>query len=416
MKKILIFSLAYNPFIGGAEIALKEITDRIDTIQFDMITLRFDSTLPRYERIGNIDVYRIGFGKKNPTSTELLQFPLYVNKVLYPVLAFFKAISLYRKNHYDALWAMMSYMGFPIVFFRMFYKKVPYILTLQEGDPIPQITGRRRIRVVYYFFKKVFTDASVVQAISSFLLNFSRTMGFRGEGVVIPNGVDLKKFEIRRSKSEIDELRKILGIKDDEKVLITTSRLVPKNAVGDVIKSLVSLPKHTQFIIVGDGPDRALLGALAEREGVSDRVKFLGNVSYQEIPKYLAVSDIFIRPSLSEGLGNSFIEAMAARVPVIATPVGGIVDFLFDPDTNQEKEPTGLFCEVENPLSIAKKVMMLLHRNFRSTETFMREKIVYNAEKLVHEQYDWNLIAENMKREVFDYVLLSELSHSHKND
>ncbi len=400
MKKVLIFSLAYNPFIGGAEVAIKEITDRIPDIQFDMITLRFDSTLPRFERVGNINVYRIGFGKKNPSAAALLKFPLYLNKVLYPPLAFFKAISLYRKNQYGAFWAMMSYMGFPIIFFRMFYKKVPYVLTLQEGDPIPQVVGRWRIRLVYPFFKRVFTQATIVQAISSFLLTFARTMGFKREGVVIPNGVDIKNFQSPIPDAQKEEIRKRVGIVPGEKVLITTSRLVPKNAVGDVIKSLAYLPEHVQFVVLGDGPDRADLVALSEKQGVTKRVKFVGNVLYREIPQYLAIADIFIRPSLSEGLGNSFIEAMAARVPVIATPVGGIVDFLFDPEINKDKEPTGLFCEVQNPESIGAKVKIFLNNKE------LREKIVRNAERLVIEKYDWDLVARHMREVVFDRVFV----------
>jgi len=68
-KKILIFSLAYYPkHVGGAEVALKEITDRIDPahIEFHMVTNRFDSTLPKTEKVGNVLVHRIGITTKNP--------------------------------------------------------------------------------------------------------------------------------------------------------------------------------------------------------------------------------------------------------------------------------------------------------------------------------------------------------------
>ena len=61
MKKILIFSLAYFPHVGGAEIAIKEITDRIDDIEFHLITLRFENE-QQEERMGNVLVHRIGNG------------------------------------------------------------------------------------------------------------------------------------------------------------------------------------------------------------------------------------------------------------------------------------------------------------------------------------------------------------------
>src|SRR3989344_8202599 len=86
-KKVLIFSLAYGPrFWGGAEIAVKEITDRIVTenVSFDMIRLRFDSALPREEKMGNVSVYRIGFSSKNPDVKDLASLPLLANKYLFP--------------------------------------------------------------------------------------------------------------------------------------------------------------------------------------------------------------------------------------------------------------------------------------------------------------------------------------------
>ena len=148
-KKILIFSLAYEPFLGGAEIAIREITKRIGSdFTFDMITSRFDSNLPRCEKIGNITVHRVGFSQTNPTPEDLVRFPLYLTKVFYAPVAFLKAWMLHRKNHYDMLWAMMAYAGFPVVPFRFFHSRIPYVLTLQEGDSVEYMTKRWRIRAV----------------------------------------------------------------------------------------------------------------------------------------------------------------------------------------------------------------------------------------------------------------------------
>ena len=65
MKKILIFSLAYYPdFVGGAEVAIKEITDRVPPKEasFDMVTAKLNSNQKRFEKIGNVNVYRVGLG------------------------------------------------------------------------------------------------------------------------------------------------------------------------------------------------------------------------------------------------------------------------------------------------------------------------------------------------------------------
>ena len=102
-KKILILSLAYYPkHVGGAEVAIKEITDRIrpQDIEFHMVTLRFDSTLPKVEKIGNVLVHRIGFSKEDPNAQDMTKFPLHLNKFIFQFSAYFHAKKLQKiHNH-----------------------------------------------------------------------------------------------------------------------------------------------------------------------------------------------------------------------------------------------------------------------------------------------------------------------------
>ncbi|MEA2089050.1 MAG: glycosyltransferase family 4 protein [Patescibacteria group bacterium] len=389
-KKILIFSITYPPFVGGAELAIKEETDRIKNIQFDMITLRFDSNLPKVERIGNVNVYRIGFTKKGATMKDLTLFPLKLNKLIFPFIAYCKAVKLYKKNKYDAIWAMMAaYAGFAAMFFKIFYSKVPYLLTLQEGDPIDYIF--KKVKFIRPLFKKIFTKADYLQAISNYLANWGRSMGFKGKLKVIPNAVSTAHFSQEYSEEELNNLKKELGKSENDKYVVTTSRLVLKNAVDDVIKSLQYLPENVKFLILGDGPDRNKLGELAKKLKVENRVKFLGLVDHKIMPKYLKASDIFIRPSLSEGLGNSFLEAMAAEIPVIATQEGGIADFLFDAKKNPDKKTTGWAVNTRDPKGIANAIKEILNNSDKTAE------VVASAKKMVFEKYDWDIIAKDME-------------------
>jgi glycosyltransferase involved in cell wall biosynthesis len=116
---------------------------------------------------------------------------------------------------------------------------------------------------------------------------------------------------------------------------------VHKNALDTVIRALALLPEAVHFLMVGNGPDKNALAKLADRLGVSARVHFHASVPIEKLPDYLKSCDIFIRPSRSEGMGNSFIEAMAAGLPVIGTQEGGIADFLFDAKRNPDTETTG---------------------------------------------------------------------------
>lgn len=377
MKRILIFSVAYHPFVGGAEIALKEITDRVIDVGFDMITINLDGKQKPEEKIGNVNVYRIGGPGK-------------LSKLFFPFAACSKAGELHKKNNYNAIWSIMaSFSGFAAVFFKMTHSRIPFILNLQEGDPIPYI--KRQVWFVYPLFQQIFRRAEIIHALSNYLAQFARDMGAKGIVEVIPNGVNPKLFSKQYSAEEIKATRSELGLSAADKVLITTSRLVKKNGVGDVIASLPLLPEQVKFVIIGIGQLEQELKAQVKNLNLGHRVIFAGLKPNHKLPGYLAASDIFIRPSLSEGQGISFIEAMAAGIPVITTPVGGIPDFL-------KNNETGLLCEVKNPQSITDKVSLLLSdQNLRST-------IIKNAQALVHERYDWNLISRDMTTKVFSKI------------
>lgn len=371
-KRILIFSLLYYPdYIGGAEIAIKEITDRLGNyFDFDMVTVRAKGQ-SKSERIGNVNVSRVGVPFLGLT----------FNKYFFVKIGFWKAIFLNKQKKYDAIWSMMaSYNSFAALFFKFFHPNIPFILTLQEGDPIPHI--KKRAKPLWFLFKRFFTKADRIQVISNYLADFAKEMQAICPITVVPNGVDVEHFS-----KDIPDDQKVKVYKESDLVLITTSRLVKKNAVGDIIESLVHLPANYKLIICGTGPEQEMLEEKVALHDFIDRVYFAGFISHDEMPKWLRSSNIFIRPSLSEGFGNSFIEAMAAKVPVIATPVGGIVDFLTDKET-------GLFCNVSDPKSIADKVLELTSNNY------LRHHITETAFQMVKEKYDWNNVAGQMK-EVF---------------
>lgn len=394
-KKILIFSLSYFPrFVGGAEIAIKEKTDRMSDIEFHMVTLRYDSILPKVEQVGNVLVHRIGFTRHNPTMGDLHTFPIHFNKYLFQFLAAWKAHTLHRRYRYDATWAMMAHScGVPAAIFKLFHPRVPFVLELQEGDPPEYI--ERLMRPLWFLFSRAFTSADVISVISTFLGRWAKRRGFAGEPTLIPNAVNTKHFSQEYTKHEIDEVKNTLRKGTGDVYIITTSRLVHKNAVDDMIRALSLLPSYIHFIVLGIGPDEAMLKKLASDLGVAPRVQFVGQKSHSDLPKYLKACDIFIRASRSEGMGNSFVEAMAAGLPVIATQEGGIADFLFDEKRNPDKRTTGWAVDKDSPDQIARAIKDIMV----NPEKVLA--VVRTAKEMVIEKYDWDLIAKDMHDKVF---------------
>lgn len=358
MKRILIFSLAYYPQVGGAEVALKELTDRLGDFEFDMLTLRFGQE-PREEQVGRVRVYRVGNGVS------------YLQKMLFAPRAALFAARLHRQNPYDAWWAMMSYMLFPIVLLRFAGIRTPYLLTLQEGDPWEHMFRRWFILPFRWMLSYGFRHAAAVQVISTYLAKWATRMGYRGDVAVVPNGVDTAHFSLQARAPR------------EGTVLITASRLVHKNAVDIIIRALVALPDTVSLTIAGTGPEEQNLRDLAHSLGVEKRVSFLGFVAHAELPRHLSCADLFVRPSRSEGMGNSFIEAMAAGLPVIGTREGGIADFLTDGET-------GWVVEKDSPEQIARAIEDIVVNPDKV------KRVTEAARRMVEEKYEWDGIATRM--------------------
>ncbi len=401
MKRILIFSLTYHPFVGGAEVAIKEITDRIDQAEyaFDMVTLRFDSSLPKVEKRGNVTIHRVGpsvAGAK--VSDRNLPLTLRLAKALFPFTACAKALMLSRTNAYDMTWAMMANSaGFGALFFKYFRPTMPYFLELQDGRAFADMPKRRPIlRLIWQLYARVYLKADKIKAISHFIEREVRGMGYEKEVVVIPNAVDVAKFSREVPEEKLAEVKAKLGKRMGDVFLFTASRLVLSRGVEDTIRALAFLPANVKLLVAGAGEDKDKLEKIAYDIGVAERILFVGHIDHSELPVYYKVSDIFVRPSVIEGFGNSFVEAFAAGIPVVATPVGGIPDFLTDPDKDPDSEPTGIFCEVNNPESVARAVERYMN------DPALTERIRRNAKELAAQKYDWNIVAESMKKRVFE--------------
>lgn len=367
-KKILIFSTAYLPLVGGAEIAVKEITDRLGDYDFDLITARLGRKLPKQEVVGRVNVYRIGLGCS-------------WDKFILMFTGHWLASKLHQDKKYDAIWAIMaSFGGLSAVCFKKKYSHIPFLLTLQEGDNLKVIESKTKI--LGSWWRNIFLLADRVQCISNYLAVWAKEIGVApGKVNVVPNGVDATLFFNQNLNS------------DHNFNLVTTSRLVYKNGLDLIIKALPLLPERVFLHIAGVGPEESNLKELALKLGVLNRVVFHGLIPYKQLPQFLATGRIFIRPSRSEGLGNSFLEAMAVGLPIVAPLVGGIPDFL-------EDRQTGLVIEAENPIDIADKIKWLLDNDNKLQVNEIRLRALSKTK----ETFSWGSVASDMNT-IFDQFL-----------
>jgi glycosyltransferase involved in cell wall biosynthesis len=172
-------------------------------------------------------------------------------------------------------------------------------------------------------------------AVSRGLKRRLTNLGIAGERVhVLPNGVDPALFR----QAERDAARRAFGL--TRPTLLAVGNLVGLKRHGMMVEALVGLPA-VDLVIVGEGPERAAIEALARERRVADRVRLLGHVPQDRLPGIYSAADLLLLVSTHEGWPNVLLESMACGTPVIASDIDAIADIVATPEAGRIlKEPT----------------------------------------------------------------------------
>ena len=188
---------------------------------------------------------------------------------------------------------------------------------------------------------------------------------------VICNGIDTRKYE---NVVDIELVRSQLGLDLEKYLIVVVATLKEQKGHRYLVEALASVvPQNPQVhaIFIGNGPLRTELESQAKERELDKHIHFLGN--RQDVPELLAASDLFVLPSLWEGLPMALLEAMATGLPVIATKVSGTVQVVI-PDESGILVPPG---DVEE---LAQSIGFLLHdpKRARSMGQAARQRVVKN--------------------------------------
>jgi glycosyltransferase involved in cell wall biosynthesis len=208
----------------------------------------------------------------------------------------------------------------------------------------------------------------------------SKNISFKGKGRDIYNGINTPDFE---KKSDASSIRSGLGLKETEKVIGIIGRLVPEKAHGDFIRAIQLVSqKHPNAVglIVGDGELLESLKKEVKKAGLENRIIFTGQRN--DLPEIYRALDVFVLSSTREGFPLVVLEAMAARVPIVATAVGGVGELI----TDQE---TGLLVNSQNPEALAKAISNVLE------SSDLGERLAKNAYEKVKAQFSVEQMVKN---------------------
>lgn len=177
-------------------------------------------------------------------------------------------------------------------------------------------------------------EAQALLAVSAALKQDMVDLGMNGDKITVHyTGLDQEKFK------PVDRVaaKQQLGVQGP--LFITTGALITRKNQDLVIRAMASFPDAT-LLLAGSGEQDIAYKSLAAQLNLSDRVRFLGNVAHDDLPKLTAAADILILVSKSEGLANAWVEALACGTPVIISEAGGARELVSSSTAGRIVEPS----------------------------------------------------------------------------
>ncbi len=180
--------------------------------------------------------------------------------------------------------------------------------------------------------------------------------------------------------------------------LLWVAAFEPRKNFGLLLEALRILPNDIQWklFVAGDGACLAYWQAKVVEAGLATKVKFLGQIPYQQMSEYYQQADIFVLPSLREGSPTVVIEAMANGLPVVALRLCGMASLL--------SEDCGILVEVEHKMQMVQDFAGAIERLSRSQD--LRQRIGQNAYTKIKEHYTWESRARKMST-LYEEVLMA---------
>jgi glycosyltransferase involved in cell wall biosynthesis len=338
---------------GGIEVYVTSLIShflKVPKTEEVIITRKF-ATISEHEKMGNVEILRVPWLKG-----------FFLRNISFNFMAFMKALRFdYEIIHSHGPIATF----FGIVLSKI--KKVPIVAT-PHGLALEQPQYNAFIR---WFFSILERFAYSKPDAIVFLSEQEKT-GFRKKLRFLPNryriippGVDIPKFD-SGNKHKIQE-----EFLTGERTVITfIGRLIGVKGLRYLIEAVSNMQEDFLLLIVGDGPQKGELKKMVSRSKL-ENVVFTG--FRNDIADILAATDIFVLPSLSEGLPTSLLEAMAAAKACIVTDIGLPI----------EHEIEGLVVKAGDENSLRNALQVLIENNK------LRKKLGENAKRKAEKEFSW---------------------------
>lgn len=376
IMKILVISHEYPPIGGGGANACYFLSREYAKSghKVTILTSSFQK-LPHKEIIDNVEIIRVKALRKQEAKST---FP---EMLSYLISAFFKADQLAKKEAYDICHVYFGIPSGPIGYWLKKRYGIPYVVRLGGGD-IPG--AQKRYAFIYKLvgmpLRKIWKNADVVIANSEGLLQRAKRFSESANFKIISNGVDEKYYN---KSSEDDRNQEVIRI-------LFVSRLIEGKGIQYIIPAMQRIndksDKKIFLDIVGDGPYRETLNHIIKECDAEEYVTLYGQKKKKELLEFYNQADLFILPSMSEGMPNVVLEAMSMSLPIVMTPCEGSKELVTD---------NGIVADIEE---FQDAVMELICNEDK------RKSMGINSRNNILKNFTWNTAAKRYE-ELFEEIL-----------
>ena len=306
-----LFTDTYYPQVSGVATSIKTLRNQLERLGHTVYV--FTTTDPNVEK----NVY-----EPNTYRFTSIPFISFTDRRI-AVRGFFHALQVARELQLDIVHTQTEFSLGLMGKFVAKNMKIPCVHTYHTmyEDYLHYVAKGKLLRPyhVKQMTKSFCQHMSGIVAPSDRVLKTLSDYGVSAPISVIPTGVDLARF---KKKGKPAELRAKLGIKDDEPVILTLSRLAFEKDIDKLIAAfpkILGLVPTAKLVIVGDGPAKKALMDQVDQLVLNDRVIFTGEISNDKVTDYYHIANLFVSTSVSESQGLTYIEALASGLHVLAT-------------------------------------------------------------------------------------------------
>ena len=331
--RVGIFTESYPPLVNGVSTSILMLEHALTKLGHEVFIITVSDNKKDYVLENNGHILRL-------PSVNLANCYDYKMTSVYPI----KAVNMIKKMNLDVIHSNVEFtVG---IFARVVSEQlsIPLVHTYHTNweDYTHYITKNKKIlddicKKLLKYLVVFFEDKTVTELIvpSNKIYNlFKDKYKFTKNIHIIQTGIETSKFYKEKfNLKDINSLKKKLGIKKKDFVVMTVSRLAKEKSVDRIInnhKDLVKKYSNMKLLIVGDGPDIDKLKDEAKSLGVSDSVIFTGKVPLSDIPIYYQLGNVFVTASKSETQGLTVVEAISSSLPIVAVKDDSFVNSVIE--------------------------------------------------------------------------------------